>query len=62
MQVVKLTTHDGREFITDDFASETLRRVAKNCGGLYQVDLVEMTGAEYRAIPATSDSAAAFAQ
>jgi hypothetical protein len=63
MQVAKLTALDGSSFYTNEcMSAERLREVAQRMGGIAQVDLLEMTEAEYFAIPACNESARVFGQ
>jgi hypothetical protein len=63
MQVAKLTAIDGQSFLTNkQMTADEVQSFAKRVGGLRQIDLIEMTEAEYFAIPATNESAAAFGQ
>lgn len=72
MKIAKITIWDGRVFYTDDFSQENLHRFFTNARAdigeplpqtaRAQVDLIEMTPEEYRAIPATADSARMFGQ
>lgn len=71
MQVAKITLWDGRTFYTNDTSRERLRTFFNNVrarfgtiappGAKNLVQLIEMTAEEYRAIPATVDSAELFA-
>lgn len=63
MNVAKLTAKDGRVFYTDKpLEHDDLREYARRMKGCHQVDIIEMTEAEYRAIPATVDAAEVFGQ
>lgn len=58
MEVLKITTRDGATFYTNR-TSDLARMWSKP--EVVKVEKVHMADEEYRAIPATSESAAAFA-
>ncbi|MFZ3286558.1 MAG: hypothetical protein WA191_06875 [Telluria sp.] len=63
MKITKMTAVDGGVFHTDKQMSvDDIRSFAVRVGGLHQVDIIEMTEAEYFAIAATPESAALFSQ
>lgn len=61
MNVYKMTAHDGRVFYDTDGSDENIKKVCGRLGGLYQIDIIEMTEDEYMSIPTTSEAAALFA-
>lgn len=70
VRVAKITLYDGRVFHTDRLDHDYLRaffdRVRAEANDVpvdappNQIDIIEMTPEEYRAIPATAESAALF--
>jgi hypothetical protein len=68
VQVAKITLWDGRTFYTDDCQWDRIKQFFDNvkkaemppADARNQVDLIEMTPEEYKAIPATVESARFF--
>lgn len=62
MEVLKLTTLDGKEFYTDasDFTLADLQEIVDRTCNVHQVDHLYMTEEEYRQIPATSGALSFF--
>lgn len=57
MTVLKVTSHDRREF----FTSETDTGKIMSLPGVYKVEEVEMTAEEYQRIPASIEATMFFA-
>jgi hypothetical protein len=60
IEVMKLTTKDGRKYYNADHSPALIAATLKHCPNWKTVELIEMTEEEYFAIPATNDSAALF--
>jgi hypothetical protein len=54
---MKFTDNDGRVFFNADYCPELVGETVRRLGNHCHIEMVEMSEAEYSAIPATNESA-----
>lgn len=60
MKVMRFTDKDGRQFHNADYCNELIGETVRRLNYQCQIEVIDMTEAEYCSIPATCESAELF--